>query len=61
MKAGVSTLFLISRKMSVIEKVASAFSEKYPNQKCIPIAADVSYYVTQYFNFHPNTNSSLVK
>merc|ERR1711862_147589 len=42
MKAGVSTLFLISRKMSVIEKVASAFSEKYPNQKCIPIAADLS-------------------
>jgi len=42
MKAGVEMLFIISRNQKVIESAANDLQSRYPQQKCVAIAADLS-------------------
>ena len=53
-------LFLISRNKKVIDTVASAFSEKYPSQKCISIAADVCILSQQVYSNEWDTNGTIL-
>ena len=56
MKAGVEMLFIISRNQKVIESAANDLQSRYPQQKCVAIAADVRFsHRTQLFSNFPSS------